>query len=429
MRRTFEQRIERACRDKEIPGAVLIASDKDGNFRYEKAFGNRSLKDPSQQDPLTVDATMWLASCSKLPTSVSAMQCVERGLIGIDDDVTDVLTELKGLKILVKFDEDDEAPTLVENTKPITLRLVSYWYRSTIKVDEVCRHLLTHSSGLTYDVFSPLMMRYRIAVDKYTPNIKIRDPIPISMSYPLLFEPGTSWEYGVGHDWAGKLVERLTGMDLETYLSKNIWGPLGTTGSITFFPKSHPTTFQKLMDMSVRSGGLSPMGAPLNPQAPAEYQEDPVVNQEPPDCFGSMGLFGNLTDFQALLHSICADDGKILRSETINLMFQDHLAPNARAVLEQAENLRESQTTSGTESTPVHVTHGLGGMIYLKDVEGSRRTGTMAWGGYPNLIWFVDRTTGMSGVAGTQICPPIDPKCRELFKAWEQELYKKAGRS
>jgi CubicO group peptidase (beta-lactamase class C family) len=73
---------------------------------------------------MTKDSTMWMASCSKFPTSIAAMQCVERGLLRLDDDVTGILPELKGLKILTKFDKGDAEPTLVENTKPITLKSV-----------------------------------------------------------------------------------------------------------------------------------------------------------------------------------------------------------------------------------------------------------------------------------------------------------------
>jgi CubicO group peptidase (beta-lactamase class C family) len=70
------------------------------------------------------DSTMWMASCSKFPTTIAAMQCVERGLLQLDDDVTEILPELKGLKVLSKFDEGDAEPTLVENTKSITLKSV-----------------------------------------------------------------------------------------------------------------------------------------------------------------------------------------------------------------------------------------------------------------------------------------------------------------
>lgn len=68
---------------------------------------------------------MWMASCTKLATTVAAMQCVEQGLLKLDDAVYDFLPELKVLKILTGFEEDgngDDTPVLVENTKAITLR-------------------------------------------------------------------------------------------------------------------------------------------------------------------------------------------------------------------------------------------------------------------------------------------------------------------
>lgn len=98
------------------------------------------MKDPSKPDPMPLDATMWLASCSKLIGTIAALQCVERGLLKLDDDVTPILSELKDFQILKGFETDSEGadkPIYVKNTKTITLR-----------------HLLTHSSGLGYDVFS-----------------------------------------------------------------------------------------------------------------------------------------------------------------------------------------------------------------------------------------------------------------------------------
>lgn len=74
---------------------------------------------------MKLDATMWLASCTKLPTTITALQCVEKGLLKLDEDVTDILPELKGLKILTGFEEDgngNDTPVLVDNLKTITLR-------------------------------------------------------------------------------------------------------------------------------------------------------------------------------------------------------------------------------------------------------------------------------------------------------------------
>lgn len=137
---TFEEKVEKMCQNLETPGVILVGGTADGtflpsaalflpptnhipgSFKYEKAIGQRSLKDPSKHDPLSIDATMWLASCTKLMTTVAAMQCVEKGQFGLDDDVTKLLPELKGRKILKGFEMESGEPILVENNKVITLR-------------------------------------------------------------------------------------------------------------------------------------------------------------------------------------------------------------------------------------------------------------------------------------------------------------------
>jgi CubicO group peptidase (beta-lactamase class C family) len=271
------------------------------------------------------------------------------------------------------------------------------------------------------------MMRYRIAVDNYTPTFAITRPLTEALKYPLLFEPGASWEYSVGLDWAGMMVERVSGMDLDAYLKKNIWGPLGVS-SITFCPKKDPATFAKLTDMSLRAGGISPFGVAADPEAPVEYTEDRVFSLETPGRSGGAGLYGNPIDYQKLLHSICADDGKILKKETVDYMFQDHLTAAAKAKFNKIIQIPELREAFGGVPAYMEVTYGLGGMIFLKNVEGGRRAGTMNWGGYPNLVWFCDRKAGLSGIVGSQICPLGDAKFNQLVGLWERELYKISGK-
>ena len=79
------------------------------------------------------------------------------------------------------------------------------------------------------------MMRYRIVVDKFTPTLNIKKPLTEALKFPLVFEPGASWEYSVGIDWAGFMVERVSGMDLETYMKKNIWGTSTFPHTCKFF--------------------------------------------------------------------------------------------------------------------------------------------------------------------------------------------------
>ena len=133
----IEEAFEKACRDGVIPGASLLAVDRSGTkyyspldrlytdayllgkFRYERTFGKRSMKNDK---PFDFDTVMAIASCTKLMTSISALQCVERGLVGLDDDLASVIPELGSKKILTGFDSNQKDFILKENKVPITLR-------------------------------------------------------------------------------------------------------------------------------------------------------------------------------------------------------------------------------------------------------------------------------------------------------------------
>ena len=89
-----------------------------GAFNYAQAFGVRSL---ATKQPMELDTIMFTASCTKLLTTIAALQCVERGIITLDEDTAAYLPELARQKILTSFDEAGE-PVLVERRNPITLR-------------------------------------------------------------------------------------------------------------------------------------------------------------------------------------------------------------------------------------------------------------------------------------------------------------------
>ena len=89
-----------------------------GTFSYAHCFGVRSL---STREPMTMDTVMWTASCTKLLTTIAALQCVERGRIALDDDTAALLPELAEQRILTGFD-DGGKPVLTDRKKAITLR-------------------------------------------------------------------------------------------------------------------------------------------------------------------------------------------------------------------------------------------------------------------------------------------------------------------
>lgn len=115
-----------------------------GKIFHLAAKGQTSV-DPKTARPLTTDTTFWIASCTKLLTTVAALQCVERGQLSLDEDVSSILPEWSAPDILIGFDDAGQ-PRLAKATKKITLRL-----------------LLTHSSGMGYDFLSPDLKRWREA--------------------------------------------------------------------------------------------------------------------------------------------------------------------------------------------------------------------------------------------------------------------------
>ena len=105
----------------QLPGGVIAASSADGTFNYLKAFGHTSsdLDSPA----LSTDATFFIASATKLLTAIAALQCVDRGLLTLDEDVSRVLIELRGVQVLKGWD-DEGGPILEEANTKISLRFV-----------------------------------------------------------------------------------------------------------------------------------------------------------------------------------------------------------------------------------------------------------------------------------------------------------------
>jgi CubicO group peptidase (beta-lactamase class C family) len=120
---TLEEAFTAAVANGSIPGAVLMATNASGSFQYAQNFGYRS---PQEKEPLQLDDMMAVFSCTKLVTTIAALQLVERGLLELDADIGSVLPEVADLKILVKMENNGETVTPVWKDKvgKITLRYV-----------------------------------------------------------------------------------------------------------------------------------------------------------------------------------------------------------------------------------------------------------------------------------------------------------------
>ncbi|KAG0645149.1 Lovastatin hydrolase [Hyphodiscus hymeniophilus] len=399
---TLEEQFQQACDARDLPGVVLLASDIKGNFTYEKAFG---LKNPI--DKIGVDATFIMASCTKLMTSISALQCVERGQIGLDDDLSTVLSEFKDIQILTGFKEGTVDPIHKKAVNKITLR-----------------QLLTHSSGLGYDTMNPLLIKWRESRGKEAGQKG--DPILKRITIPLLFEPGTSWEYGYGIDWAGVLVMRLNKMSLEAYMQKYLWDPLSIR-NITFHQELKLEVRKNLVKMSTRGKqGMRGLATPTEEKV--EWTDELLYEDPWVDEFGGAGGIGSGVEYMKILHSICADDGKLLMSETIDEMFTPQLGDDARRALAVGsvfldENGMFSSHEPGTERD-----YGLGGALILSDKRTGLRAGTLSWSGLPNLLWTIDRESGICLMYASNLVPFGDQKSHEMQQLFEREMYARSSK-
>jgi CubicO group peptidase (beta-lactamase class C family) len=200
---------------------------------YSKIYGQSSTGPDSKT--LKRDAVFKVASITKVITSIAVLQCIERGLIGLDDPVGEVLPELKDPEIISFKDPETKTLDFIKAKNLITPR-----------------HLLTNTSGLTYDAMDPRLQAWRASRGEGL--LFMQAEIPKAFGTPLIFEPGESWAYGPSLDWAGLMVRRLNGnITFEQYLIDNMWRPLGCFSPFpTFDLNKHPDYKAKLIQLDER---------------------------------------------------------------------------------------------------------------------------------------------------------------------------------
>jgi methyl acetate hydrolase len=342
---------------------------------------------------MTLDSVFRIASMTKAVTGTAAMQLVEKGRIGLDQTIGDILPVVKDVKVLEGFDANG-TPRLRDPRVPVTLR-----------------HLLTHTSGYGYDIFNADLSRYIRVVG--LPSILSRKNDALRV--PLLFDPGTGWEYGIGIDLVGKVIETVTGQTLEAYFRQHIFEPLGM----------RDTSFLLRNDMARRLVGTHIRGLDGNPVA---------INVEPADDgefhTGGAGLFSTAPDYLSFTRMLLAggtfDGVEVLKPQTVKLM-----AHNAIGDLD-VPMVRSNNPALAleVETFPGQVKKwGLTFLINTEDVEGFRSAGSLTWGGVHNTYFWIDLQKRITAVAMMQILPIGDPHVLGTMIAFEQALYAARSRT
>lgn len=390
----FTSTIDAAIESKQICGGAAIAVSKTGETLFSKAFGKISLDDNAE--PWAFDSTFWIASSSKLLTAVSVLQCVAKGLLKLDEDIGTVLPEFANAQILTGFDDAGKPQLKPAETKP------------------TLRHLLTHSSGLVYyGMGNPLLEQYRNSLGLPNDTGTWAD-----YTQPLVFEPGAQWAYGASIDWAGRMVEKVTGLSLEEYEKQNIWEPLGMT----------QTTFRPVGNEGIMSRMVGRVGRNAEGELVKE-ESGAYATRNKEAYFGGSGLYSSVQDYIKVLTSLMVKDGKLLDGELYEEIFRGQLGTGSREVLNAMAHhpLASTFLVPGYPTTEdVEFNHSLGGAIVDKDIPGHAAKGTLFWSGLPNNYWFIDRSNGVCGFYASWILGPGDVITGKKFAALQQAAVKEA---
>ena len=381
MTRKIDEVLQAAVAEGDVPGVVALAAGDDGVL-YEGAAGRRAA---DAGDPITPDTMLRIASMTKMVTTTAALQLSERGRLELDAPVETYRPEFADLQVLEGFDGD--APRL---RPPGT--------RATV------RQLITHTAGLGYWFWNSEIDRYEQVTG--TPNMLSGSDAMFTS--PLLFDPGTRFEYGINIDWLGRVVEAVSGQSLDAYFLANITGPLGMT-----------STTAKMTDAQRASS------APIHVRGEdGSWAVTDIDWAQDPDCWGGGHfLYATPRDYLAfqrmLLGGGALGDVRILEKATVDEAFTNQIG---EFDFPAAISTTHPELSADVSLGP-NLKWGLGLLLNQTQQPGMRAAGSGAWAGLFNTHFWVDPANRVTGSIFSQTLPFAEPAAFQLYADFEQALY------
>jgi CubicO group peptidase (beta-lactamase class C family) len=375
--------LRRAVDDGTVAGVVAMGATEHGVVYH----GHAGYADADRSREITGDSIFWLASMTKAITATACMQLIEQGKLKLEQPASDILPQLKAPRILEGFDSAG-TPIL----RPA---------RNTITV----RHLLTHTSGFTYSIWSDRLTQY----EKVTGMPDIGYSLNGAFAAPLEFEPGERWQYGISMDWVGKLVEATTDQSLEVYFRENIFGPLGMNDT-GFLIGSAQKQRVAAMHRRQADGGLK-----------AEPFE---MNQRPEFFMGGGGLFSTPHNYMTFLRMLLGEgtygSQRILQPDTVASMFRNHIGD---LVVGEMKTAQPAWSNSFDQFPGEAHKWGLSFDINVQSVPQGRSAGSGSWAGLLNTYFWIDPVKRVAGSMFSQVLPFYDKRVVDLYGRFERDLY------
>ena len=325
--------------------------------------------DKEAQTPLRTDHIFRVFSNTKLITSCAALLLFEEGRFGLDDPIEKFIPQLANRKVL------RAGATSLDDTEPA---------RNSITI----RQLLSHSSGLSYGFFDPGTVIFKALTERgvHDPRTTLADMVGVLADLPLIYHPGTSWEYSLAIDVTARLVEIISGQSFDKFIQARILDPLGMVDTGFVIPEKNQN---RLVAYYAGADLMDPMKPGLtrtdNYPYPGAYLR-PIARLN-----GGGGLVSTLPDMVALIRSLLPGGPTLLKPETIALMMTNQL-PDGQWI--RFAMLGEQPGKA----------HGLAGSLILKPspIDHPDSVGEFYWGGVAGTQWWISPKRNMAGVMMAQ---------------------------
>jgi methyl acetate hydrolase len=378
----LDEALRTAVQRHKVPGAMAMVATAEKTL-YAGGVGKR---DAASETALTTTSIFRIASMTKAVTSAAALQLVESGKLQLDEPVAKHLPELGKLEVLEGFDPGTGKPLLRPARQPVTLR-----------------RLLTHTAGFAYDTWDGNLLKYMAQAGPAAPSTSP----PVT---PLVFEPGTRWEYGTNLDWTGHLVEVISGQTLEAYFERHIFQLLGMRDTGFRVPAEK---FDRLVSFYQRQGE-------------GVLKEEPRTLPVPLPFFnGGGGLYSTASDYLRFTQMIlrrgrASGKEQILRPKTVEMMASNQIGGLSAGRLQsfRPERSRDVDFHPGFNDK-----FGFGFLINTTAYESGRSAGSLAWAGLQNTFYWIDPRRGICAVLLMQFLPFCDAAALGVLRDFERAVY------
>jgi CubicO group peptidase (beta-lactamase class C family) len=389
-----------------LPGLMVGIFDEKNDELFHHAVNNNTLpKDGKQYDK---DAMFRIYSMTKPIVSVGILILMEKGLLTLEDEVAKFIPSFKNAKVL----KNDPAAT------------VTNFEVEDLNTPMTIKHLLTHTSGISYGVFSASLVDklvcYNVGPDiaNFAASTPLEELCEKIAKAPLTFQPGTACQYGWSVDVLGRVIEVITGTTLDVFCEQEIFNPLGMADTYFRVPDDK---IHRLVDMYDVAPAFN---LKLNTSVENDRSLKRIL------LSGGAGLVSTLSDYSKFANMLLnkgplfhGSEKRLLKEETVTLATTNHL-PNNQDMFEAGYD------KAFMELLGLHgIGFGLGFSVVIdpKKVKGGSLTnvGEFGWGGYAGTLCSIDPVEKTATILMTQLARSSESyPIKSQLRWWSHHLFR-----